>query len=69
MFMSSTLEAYFFMGRNTQENLRSIKKTGNNRTMKQMFDISEKIDNRTIRRDLWNEYNQLGTANGLCYSV
>ena len=24
--------------------------------MKQVFDISEKVDNRTIRRDLWNKY-------------
>ena len=43
MFMTSTLEASVFMGKNYSENLRSIKNTGNNLTMKQMFDISEKL--------------------------
>ena len=43
MFMSSTLEASVFMGKNYSENLRSVKNTGNNLTMKQMFDISEKL--------------------------
>ena len=43
MFMSSTLEASVFMGKEYSENLRSIKNTGNNLTMKQMFDISEKL--------------------------
>ena len=42
MFMSSTLEASVFMGKNDSENVRSSKNTGNNLTMKQMFDISEK---------------------------
>ena len=37
--MSSTLEASLFMGKNYSENLRSITITGNNLTMKQMFDI------------------------------
>ena len=41
--MSSTLEASIFTGKNFSENLRSIKMTGNNLTMKQMFDISEKL--------------------------
>ena len=41
--MSSTLEASIFMGRNYSENLRSIKNTGKEFTMKQMFDISEKL--------------------------
>ena len=41
--MSSTLEASFFMGKNYSEILHSIKNTGNNLTMKQMFDISEKL--------------------------
>ena len=54
MFMSWTLQASFFMGKNYSENLRSIKNTGNNLTLKQMFDIS---DSRTIRWDLWSEYN------------
>ena len=43
MFMSSTLEASVFMGKNFSEILHSIKNTGNNLTMKQMFDISEKL--------------------------
>ena len=43
MFMSSTLEASAFMGKDYSEILRSIKNTGNNLTMKQMFDISEKL--------------------------
>ena len=43
MFLSSTLEASVFMGKDYSENLRSIKNTGNSLTMKQMFDISEKL--------------------------
>ena len=43
MFMSSTLEASVFMGRNYSDNLHSIKNTGNNLTLKQMFDISEQL--------------------------
>ena len=41
--MSSTLEASVFMGKNYSENLHSIKNTGNNLTLKQMFDMSEKL--------------------------
>ena len=41
--MSSTLEASVFMGKNYSDNWHSIKKTGNNLTLKQMFDISEKL--------------------------
>ena len=41
--MPSTLEASVFMGKEYSENLHSIKNTGNNLTMKQMFDISEKL--------------------------
>ena len=40
--MSSTLEASGFMGKNYSEFVRSIKNTGNDLTLKQMFDISEK---------------------------
>ena len=43
MFMSSTLQASVFMGKNYLENLHSIKNTGKDLTMKQMFDISEKL--------------------------
>ena len=43
MFMSSTLEAFVFMGKNYSENLHSIKKTENNLTLKQMFEKSEKL--------------------------
>ena len=41
--MSSTLQASVLMGKNYSDNLRFIKNTGNNLTMKQMFDISEKL--------------------------
>ena len=41
--MSSTVEASLFMGKNYSDNLHSIKNTGNNLTLKQMFDISEKL--------------------------
>ena len=43
MFMSSTLEASVFMGMNFSDILHSIKKSGKDLTMKQMFDISEKL--------------------------
>ena len=43
MFMSSTLEASVFMEKNYSDNSRSIKNTGKDLTMKQMFDISEKL--------------------------
>ena len=41
--MSSKVEASVFMGKNYSDNLHSIKNTGNNLTLKQMFDISEKL--------------------------
>ena len=41
MFMSSTLQASVFMEKNYSDNLHSIKNT--DLTMKQMFDISEKL--------------------------
>ena len=41
--MSSTTQASVFIGKEYSEILRSIKNTGNNLTMKQMFDISEKL--------------------------
>ena len=43
LFMSSTLEALVFMGRNFSEKLHSVENTGNNFTLQQMFDISEKL--------------------------
>ena len=58
--MSSTLEASVFMGKNYSDNLHSIKHTGENLTSKQMFDISEKFDSRTIRWDFWSVSNHLG---------
>ena len=42
MFMSSTLEASVFMGKKYSDNLHSTKNTGENLTLKQMFEISEK---------------------------
>ena len=41
--MSSTLEAFVLMGKNYSDNLHSIKNTGTNLTLKQMFEISEKL--------------------------
>ena len=41
--MSSTLEAFVFMGKNYSENLHSIKNTGKDLTMKQMFDKYENL--------------------------
>ena len=41
--MSSTLEASVLVGKIYSENLHSIKNTGNDLTLKQMFDISEKL--------------------------
>ena len=43
VFMSSTLQAFVLMGKNYLENLRSIKNSGKDLTMKEMFDISEKL--------------------------
>ena len=42
-FMSSTVEASVFMGRNCSDNLHSNKNTGQNLTLKQMFEISEQL--------------------------
>ena len=43
MFMSSTLEASVFMGRNCSDDLQSIKNTGEKLTLKKMFEISEQL--------------------------
>ena len=43
MFMSSTVEASVFMGKNYSDNLHSVKNIGEDLTLKQMFDISEKL--------------------------
>ena len=43
MFMSSTLQASVFMGKYHSENLHSINNTGKDLTLKQMFDMSEKL--------------------------
>ena len=43
MFMSSTVDASVFMGKNYSDNLHSIKNTGENLTLKQMFEISEQL--------------------------
>ena len=47
--MSSTLEASEFMRKNYSENLHSIQNTREDLTLKQMFDISKKVDSGTIR--------------------
>ena len=41
--MTSKIQSSIFMGKEYSENLRSIKNTGNILTLKQMFDISEKL--------------------------
>ena len=43
MFLSSTLEASVFMGKNYSEILHSIKNAGKDLSLKQMFDIPEKL--------------------------
>ena len=43
MFMSSTLEASVFMEKNSSDNLHSVRHTGKDLTLKQMFGISEKL--------------------------
>ena len=43
MFMSSTLEASVFMEKEYSENLNSVKNTGKDLTLKQMFEIPEKV--------------------------
>ena len=43
MFMSSTLEASVFMGKNYSDNSHSVKNTGENPALKQMFGISEQL--------------------------
>ena len=43
MFMSSTLQASVFKGKNYSGNLHPIKNTRVNLTLKQMFEISEKL--------------------------
>ena len=43
MFMSSTLEASVFMGKNYLEYLHCVKNTGKDLTIKQMIHISEKL--------------------------
>ena len=43
MFMSSTLEASVFIGKNYLENIHSIKNTGKDLTVKHMIDIYEKL--------------------------
>ena len=43
MCMSSTLEASVFMGKNHSDNLHAIKNTGENLTLKKMFEISEQL--------------------------
>ena len=43
MFVSSTVETAVFMGKNYSDNLHSIKNTGENITLKHMFEISEQL--------------------------
>ena len=59
MFMSSTLEASVFMGKNYSYNLHSIKNR-EDLTLKQMFDISEKLIVEQADEIFWSVSNQLG---------
>ena len=43
MFMSSTVEASVFMGKNYSDNLHSIKNAGENLTLNNMFEISKQL--------------------------
>ena len=43
MFISSTVEASVFMGKNYSDNLHSIKNTAENLASKKMFEISEQV--------------------------
>ena len=43
MFMCSTVEASVFLGKNYSDHLHSVRSTGKDLTMKQMFDISEQL--------------------------
>ena len=43
MFISSTVEASVFMGKNYSDNLHSIKNTAENLASKKMFEISEQL--------------------------
>ena len=65
MFMSSTFEASIFMGKNYSEISRSMKNTDNNLTMKQMFDISEKLICEQSDEDLWEQQNPINWADSL----
>ena len=56
MFMSSTLQASVFMGKNYSDNWQSIKKYRISHNETDVRHVWE-IDNRTIRRDFWNGYN------------
>ena len=52
--------ASVFMGKNSSEILHSIKNTGNDLTLKQMFDMSEKLIVGQSDEIFWSVSNQLG---------
>ena len=58
-FANATLQALVFMVKNYSDNLHSIKNT-EDLTMKQMFDISEKLISEQSDEIYGSEYNQLG---------
>ena len=59
LFMTSTVEASVFMGKNYSDNLHSIKNTGENFLLIKMFDIPEKLILEQSD-DFWSVSNQLG---------
>ena len=58
--MSSTLEASVFMGKNYSDNLHSIKNTGENLTLKQMFETTEQLILEQSDEIFWSVSTQLG---------
>ena len=56
----STLEASVFMGKNYSDYLHSIKNTGENLTLKLMFEISEQLILGQSDGIFWSVSNQLG---------
>ena len=61
MFMSFDIGSICIHGKNYSENLHSIKNTGKDLNETDVQHIW-KVDNRTIRWDLWSEYNKLGES-------
>ena len=55
MFLSPTLKPSVFMGKNYSENLHSTQNTGPDLTLKQVFDISEKLKVESMSQISWEK--------------